>query len=206
MSPSLALLTLFHSQTMLSRFAARTRSICPACDRKLWTSATYIASSPRALVDRLTSLHSGEESPDGPAVTVYSMSKNIPASLHSKVFSAFAQSTSIGVVSELLPTSVTTLLAPALELSAEEEAYSVAVASYAPTGNSRAIAFQSSLTGRPNISLGREHKPDTRGSSTDSDIDAGLEAFLNGKRWGFGDNVNLQEGKTATIAELEGVP
>lgn len=191
---------------MLSRFKARAIEACPACKRAVWTSSTYIAASPQTLVDRLTSTKLAKDGSETPAVTLYAMSKNIPSSMHSTVFSTFAQSTSIGVVSELLPTSTTSLLAPALDLTPGEEAYSIAVASYAPTGTSRAVAFQSSLTGRPNISLGREHKPDSRGPAAESEVDAGLEAFLRGKRWGFGDNVNLQEGKTATISELEGVP
>lgn len=192
---------------MLSRF--KHRGINSSRARHLWTTSTYIATSAEALVDRLPSPSTASAS--APAVNVYTVSKNIPTSLHERIYSTVAQSTSIGVVSEVLPSSALHHLAPSLQVGADLEPYSVAIASYTPTGNSRAIPFQSSLTGRPNISLGREHKPDPRGGTRahtqgQQDVDAGLEAFLSGKKWGFGDNVNLQEGRTATIAELEGVP
>lgn len=129
------------------------------------------------------------------------MSKNIPADLFSTIQSTLPSTHSLGAITELLPASATSHLAPSLDLQPNEEAYSIAVASYHPTGASRVIPFQTSLTGRPNISLGREIKQ----SAGEDEVDAGFEAFLSGKKWGFGDNSNLKEGKRATIAELEGV-
>lgn len=166
--------------------------------RTVWTCSTLISTSPAALVERLAS------SPlpaSPPALTVYSISKNIPAALIPTIQSTLPSAPSLGAITELLPASATSHLAPSLDLQPNEEAYSIAVASYHPTGTARVIPFQSSLTGRPNISLGREIKQ----SAGEDEVDAGFEAFLSGKKWGFGDNSNLKEGKRATIQELDGV-
>lgn len=183
---------------MLARTRLRS-ALQSSIRRTVWTSSTLISSSPAALVDRLSSL----SPPSSPAsVVIYSLSKNIPASLIPDIQSKLPQGPSIGAITELLPSSATSHLAPSLELSEDQEAFSIALATYQPVGNARAIPFQTSLTGRPNISVGREIK---QPSAEDDQVDAGFEAFLSGLKWGFGDNTNLKEGKTATIKELEGV-
>lgn len=187
------------SLEMLSRTRLSRSLQSSASRRTVWTSSTFISSSPTALVERLACLSPPSSAA---AITVYSLSKNIPASLISSIQSKLPPGPSIGAITELLPPSVTAHVAPSLELKADQEAFSIALATYQPTGNARAIPFQTSLTGRPNISVGREIK---QPSAQDDQVDAGFEAFLNGKKWGFGDNTNLKEGKTAKIEELEGV-
>lgn len=183
-----------------SRLSAKLQRSTTAARRTVWTCSTLISNSPTALVERLASQPVPATTP---AVTVYSISKNIPQSLISTIQSTLPAAPSLGAITELLPPSATSHLAPSLELAANQEAYSVAVASYTPTGAARAIPFQSSLTGRPNISLGRHHSEQS--SAAKDEVDVGFEAFLSGKKWGFGDGAGLKGGKQAVIQELEGV-
>lgn len=178
------------------RYLSRPRSSTTS-SRSVWTTSTYISSSPIALVKQVESAHKDADS----GVTLYTVSKNVPFSLHQTVYATFAKSSSIGAVSEVLPSSSAKLLAPALEQS-REELYSIAVASYKATGKARAIPFQSALQGRPNIALGREIKQQDEGDLNE----AGLQAFLSGKTWGFGEDVNVQNGQSTVLQELEGVP
>ncbi|KAK4046136.1 hypothetical protein OIV83_006307 [Microbotryomycetes sp. JL201] len=98
-----------------------------------------------------------------------------------------------------MPSSVASIVAPAIE---GDERYSVSVATFTPTGTARAIAFQSSLQGRPNIALGREIKPEPDQGDLN---EAGLQAFLSGKTWGFGEDTNVQTGNAVQLQELDGV-
>ncbi|KAM0789895.1 hypothetical protein ACM66B_006737 [Microbotryomycetes sp. NB124-2] len=164
--------------------------------RTVWTTTTFVSESAHRLIEQVQSSFK----PDPSSVTAYAVSKNVPFQLHSSLYSAFASTTSVGCVSEVMPSSVTKLVAPALD---NEEPFSVSIATFTPTGNNRAIAFQSSLQGRPNIALGREIKPQ---QSDEGDLnEAGLQAFLSGKTWGFGEDTNVQNGETVQLQELEGV-
>ncbi|KAK4054051.1 hypothetical protein OIO90_003696 [Microbotryomycetes sp. JL221] len=182
-----------------SRAQWLTSSLCcrPRQLRTVWTTTTFVSDSSRALVNHVKQ----HVKPSTTATTCFALSKNIPFALHDQVYSSLANSlTSIGVVSEVLPRSTTQLIAPAFSQSDTKELYSISVATYEPTGNARAIAFQSTLQGRPNIALGREIKPTDPGDGSDS----GLEAFLAGKQWGFG-QTDTQGRDKVELPELEGL-
>ncbi|GAA5896087.1 hypothetical protein JCM5296_006241 [Sporobolomyces johnsonii] len=165
--------------------------------RSIWHCSTVVSPSPASIVSHLEQARP----PTQPAVTLFAISKNVPQDLVQPLRTALASSsTSVGCLTEVLPPSALAALSPTLDASAEH--YSVSIARYLPSSPSeRAIPFRSALTGRPNISLGREHKP---GQETDR-VDAGFEAFLRGEKWGFGDGVNLHNGRRAEIEELQGV-
>lgn len=173
--------------------------------RTIWTTSTHLSSSPTSLLSHLQQLPA-PSSP--PSAILYALSKNVPYELLHSIQLSLTPSPStpsLGVLSELLPSS----FAPSLSLGSNGEVYSVSIASYTPSGGERAIPFRSNLTGRANASVGREHKLDSSSSASSSGgeegVDVGFEAFLSGKKWGFGDSMNLMEGKRAKIQELEGV-
>lgn len=163
--------------------------------RSLWTTSTRISTSPTALTNHL--LTTSPALPASPLL-IYTLSKNIPTELITLIQSSLQLSspTSVGCLSEVLPSN--------LNLSStatSQELYSISTAYFHSTPTSRAIAFNSALTGRANISLGREIKqPDPAEEEVD---DSGFEAFLKGKKWGFGDNA--VDKKAGVIEELEGV-
>ncbi|GAA6057323.1 hypothetical protein JCM3770_001090 [Rhodotorula araucariae] len=176
--------------------ASTTLSLAPR--RHLWRCSTLISSSPSSLLARL------EEQPapaDG-GVTLFALSKNTPQNLVQRIIAALPSpsSSSIGCLSEVLPPSALAHLAPAHDPA--NEAFSLAIARHEPsTPDERAVAFRSTLTGRPNIALGREIRPELY----DEGEDAGFEAFLRGESWGFGDRANAANGGAEGIVQLQGV-
>ncbi|GAA5923129.1 hypothetical protein JCM1841_000080 [Sporobolomyces salmonicolor] len=183
--------------------ACRARSVLSATPtpfrqiRSLWQCSTVISPSPSSIVSHLEQARP----PTPPALTLFAISKNVPQDLVQPLRTALASSSpAVGCLTEVLPPSAIAVLSPDLDASVEH--YSISIARYLPSSPSeRGIPFRSALTGRPNISLGREHKPE---QETDG-IDAGFEAFLRGEKWGFGDGVNLHNGRRAEIEELKGV-
>ncbi|KAK4705019.1 hypothetical protein P7C70_g1187, partial [Phenoliferia sp. Uapishka_3] len=178
------------------RFVAR--SAKTILSRSVWRSSTALSTSPSALA---AYFHATKPLQDA-NVTVLALSKNIPPPLVELIRAALSTDSSpiIGCLSEILPTPA----AAHLGLDTPSEPYSVAVATYHPDSpNSRAIPFISSLQGRPNITLGREIKSGPRSDYAGDSSDEGFEAFISGKKWGFGENT--RNGNAAEIQELKDV-
>ncbi|BGP20575.1 hypothetical protein JCM10213v2_008738 [Rhodosporidiobolus nylandii] len=119
-----------------------------------------------------------------PCATLYALSKNTPQDLVPSFRRALAPPGSVavaGTLSELLPPSLISRLAPSLPPS---EAFSISLARYSPSGGERVVPWRSSLTGRPNIALGREIKPELHALSEGEE--GAFEAFLRGEKWSFG--------------------
>lgn len=135
-------------------------------------------------------------------VTVFALSKNVPQQLVSAFRRAVAPSgsttTAIGCVSEILPAA-----ASPSSPSNEQELFSIALAQHRPARDTeRAIPFRSALVGRPNIALGREIKPELQADH--DQVDSGLEAFLKGGAWGFGEQTQAETStQHPEIAELK---
>ncbi|BGP43830.1 hypothetical protein JCM10449v2_007887 [Rhodotorula kratochvilovae] len=176
-------------------------AVRPAQRRRLWRCSTFISSSPSSLLARLEE----QPAPAKDGLTLFALSKNTPQDLVPRFVAALRSPSSpspssIGVLSEVLPSSALAHLAPSNDLSSE--LYSIAVARHSPSSpDERALPFRSTLTGRPNIALGREIRPELH----DEGEDAGFEAFLRGEKWGFGDRANAVNGREEGIEELKGV-
>jgi hypothetical protein len=172
--------------------------------RSLWHTATLISTSPSSLLAHLLSTPPSST----PSVLLYAISKNVPSTLISDIQSSLNSNgrETIGCLSEVLSPSLVSHLAPSLSLPPASEAYSLSFATYhSPNPSSKAVTFLSKLSGRPNISVGREigsrpaYETDLGGAGDES----GFEGFLRGDQgWGFGDG---NQGKRGVIAELEGV-
>ncbi|KAI5476490.1 hypothetical protein MNV49_007669 [Pseudohyphozyma bogoriensis] len=188
---------------LLSRSRATTRQLRHSChqQRSVWQATTLLSTSPSSLLAHLRA--NPPSTPSPAALLVYSLSKNIPIELIDLVQADLATraSSSLGCLSEVLPSAVADRVAPTIAPAGNDEVYSIALSSFHPTSSSTAIPFRSTLTGRPNISLGREIKPDDGTSETD---DSAFEAFLSGKQWGFGEGPS--EGKSMSIEALKDVP
>jgi len=69
------------------------------------------------------------------------------------------------------------------------------------------ISFSTTLTGRPNVSLGREHKPRAGGRMSEMEQEfeeRQFEKFLSGdKGWAFGDSVEAIK-RTGVVGEVGG--
>ena len=153
-----------------------------------------LSTSPSALAAHFAALP-----PSKSTLSIISISKNTPPPLVAQIRTALPSPT-IGCLSELLPPA----LAASLGLSATDEAYSIALASYEPDSPSAvAVPFYTTLQGRPNISLGREHKAGPRSESTGDSSDEGFQAFLAGEKWGFGED--SRKGGAAPLPELAAV-
>ncbi|GAA6024084.1 hypothetical protein JCM8202_004244 [Rhodotorula sphaerocarpa] len=164
--------------------------------RTLWQCATYTSPSPSALLDRVRSSRA-----DSPAsVAIYALSKNVPQQLVPAFREAVAPSDSetiaVGCLSEVVLSSRSD--------TAQHELFSLAIARHRPAHESeRALPFRSALIGRPNIALGREIKPEHHDDH--DQYDSGLEAFLKGGKWGFGERTQEQRfGGQHEIEELKG--
>lgn len=164
--------------------------------RSLWQCATFSSPSPTALLERVQ--ETVAEHPAG-SVTVFALSKNVPQQLVSAFRRAVAPSgsntTAIGCLSEILPAPTSP--------SNDQELFSIALAQHRPTRDTeRAIPFRSALVGRPNIALGREIKPELQADH--DQVDSGLEAFLKGGAWGFGEQTQAEVStQHPEIAELK---
>lgn len=136
-------------------------------------------------------------------MTVFALSKNVPQQLVSAFQRAVAPSgsntTAIGCLSEILPAAA----ASTSPSSNDQELFSIALAQHRPTRDTeRAVPFRSALVGRPNIALGREIKPELQADH--DQVDSGLEAFLKGGAWGFGDQTQAETStQHPEIAELK---
>lgn len=190
-------------QTRTSRLLASLGPVVRAQRRTLWRCSTLISSSPSSLLSHIESL----EPPAQSAVTLFALSKNTPQDVVPRFRAALSRdgTSTLGTLSELVPASLLSRLAPSL--SANVEPFYLSLATYEPSSPSdRAIPFRSTLTGRPNIALGREIKPDVvNGERADEGVDAGFEAFLRGEKWGFGDQAGAKVGNAREIEELKGV-
>ncbi|GAA5838572.1 hypothetical protein JCM11251_003428 [Rhodosporidiobolus azoricus] len=185
-------------QPRLQRSVQRLTRAIRSQRRTIWHTSTLISTSPSSLLTHLSS----KAPPPASAATVYALSKNTPQDLVPSFRTAVAPANDAaiaGCLSEVLPHSVISSLAPSLPSS---ETFSLSIASYVPSSPSeRAIAFRSSLTGRPNVSVGREIKPEM---DEDGD-DKGFEAFLRGEKWSFGDSAAREAKGGQGIEELKGV-
>ncbi|GAA5905975.1 hypothetical protein JCM6882_009086 [Rhodosporidiobolus microsporus] len=189
-------------QPRLSRSLQRLSYALRPQNRTLWHTSTLVSPSPSALLAHISS----NPPPAASTATVYALSKNTPQDLVPSFRAALApkdRDAAVGCLSEVLPPSLISSLAPSLP-SSSSETFSLTVASFVPSAGSseRAVAFRSSLTGRPNVSVGREIKPE---ADEDGD-DSGFEAFLRGEKWGFGDSKNARKGEASEgIEDLKGV-
>lgn len=176
--------------------------LTPTARRTVWTHSTLLGSSPRALLDALQFQSAPRTAP---SAQVYTISKNVPYPLIDLLQSALLAGgvPSIGALSELLPKSTIQALAPSLAHTDPDSVYTLAVSHWTPTGKGRAIPWRSSLVGRKGISVGREiasgPRADKRGLGPSDDA---FEAFMSGRKWGFGDQARGAEGE---IEELAGV-
>ncbi|GAA5942218.1 hypothetical protein JCM10213_003836 [Rhodosporidiobolus nylandii] len=162
-----------------SSWSRSLRPVAPS-RRALWTTTTLISPSPAALLAHLESLPPAAAT----SATLYALSKNTPQDLVPSFRRALAPPGSVavaGTLSELLPPSLISRLAPSLPPS---EAFSISLARYSPSGGERVVPWRSSLTGRPNIALGREIKPELHALSEGEE--GAFEAFLRGEKWSFG--------------------
>lgn len=190
-------------QSSLKRAARTHRTVCAAPQRTLWRCSTLISSSPTSLLSHLEEAQTADADS---TLTAYALSKNTPQELVPRfvavLSSSSSSSPSIGCLSEVVPPSTLARLAPSAPLKGE--LYTVAIARHrpsSPTSSERAIPFRSTLTGRPNIALGREIKPEMRHDGED----AGFEAFLRGEKWGFGERANEGRAVSEGIDELKHV-
>lgn len=175
--------------------------------RTIWQNSTILSHSPESLLSSLDSLPlPALISP----VLLFALSKNVPSELVSSIRSTLSKhaTSSIGCLSEVVPTALVADLAPEFVTWNDGEAYSLSLAIWdesssagVGTARERVVPFLSSLSGRPNISVGREIKSGSRADSHGENVDAGFEAFLRGEKWGFGEAT--REGKRAVLAELK---
>ena len=169
--------------------------------RSLWQCATLASPSPTALLKRVQETIAKEPAA---GVTVFALSKNVPQQLVSAFRRAVAPSgsstTAIGCLSEVLPGAASTTSSSSLK---DQEVFSIALAQHRPARDTeRAIPFRSALVGRPNIALGREIKPELQANH--DQVDSGLEAFLKGGVWGFGEQTQAEVStQHPEIAELK---
>ncbi|GAA5957919.1 hypothetical protein JCM3765_006205 [Sporobolomyces pararoseus] len=168
--------------------------------RSLWTSSTFSSTSPRSLIDSIPT------PPQKSCLTLYTISKHFPQDLLPTLQSTISStSTSIGCLSEPFPFS-----SPSNDDSILPP-FTLSISHYTPSTNTeRIIPFSTSLTGRPNISLGREHKPRAGGLATQEELEfenRQFERFLKGdKNWAFGDQFNLRDTKELNekgVAEIQ---
>lgn len=184
-------------RSLTTRQLTRTRT--PSSNRTIWLTSTILSTSPTSLLSHLQSTPL-PSSPTPPSVLLYAISKNVPSSLISSIQATLSPTPSIGCLSEVPSPALSAFLAPSLPT---EESYSISLATFHPTSTSRAIPFLSTLFGRPNISVGREIKSGPREDTSGETIDGGFEAFLSGKKWGFGEGP--AEGRRGVITELQEV-
>jgi len=194
-------------QRSLARAVRTQRTLSVAPRRSLWRCSTLISPSPASLLARLEA----HDQASTPGQTLYALSKNTPQELVPRFIAALqpsspsssSSSPSIGCLSEVLPASTAARLAPRHDIVSE--LYSLSIARHHPSHDGeRAIPFRSTLTGRPNIALGREIRPELQHDAQD---DAGFEAFLRGDKWAFGERANGERDAAASegIEELGGV-
>ncbi|GAA5982571.1 hypothetical protein JCM10908_006702 [Rhodotorula pacifica] len=188
---------------MLRRRVGQTVTCCSHAIRRrwLWQCSTFTSPSPTALLDELE-----QDVANHPpsTVTVFALSKNVPQELVPSFRRTLAPSglttTAIGCLSEVLPVDTSECAAPSSSKQ-PQELFSISLARHRSARDTeRAIPFRSALLGRPNIALGREIKPEHQ---TDHDqLDSGLEAFLKGGAWGFGEQTQAETDALPEIAEL----
>ncbi|GAA5850115.1 hypothetical protein JCM8547_001017 [Rhodosporidiobolus lusitaniae] len=187
-------------QVQLVRPLRRAKQSLRAPSRSLWRASTLVSSSPTSLLSHL------ETSPPPLSFTacVYALSKNTPQDLvpsfRALLSRSDASTPAVGCLSEVLPP----FSFPFPSSAAPCEGFSLALAYWEPTDSSepRPVVFRSTLTGRPNISVGREHRPED--VEQDNGEDAGFEAFLRGEKWGFGSPAT-KNSENEGLGELQGV-
>ncbi|GAA5927306.1 hypothetical protein JCM3775_002511 [Rhodotorula graminis] len=192
-------------QRSLARAARAQRTLQAAPRRSLWRCSTLISPSPASLLAHVEA----QDKASTPGQVLYALSKNTPQELVPHFVAALqtsssssSSSPSIGCLAEVLPPSTVARLAPRHDTVAE--LYSLSIARHHPSHDTeRAIPFRSTLTGRPNIALGREIRPELQHDAQD---DAGFEAFLRGDKWAFGERANgARDAAGEGIEELSGV-
>ncbi|GAA5982113.1 hypothetical protein JCM5350_003460 [Sporobolomyces pararoseus] len=189
---------------MYSLRSLATKRIKSVAGRSLWTSSTFSSTSPRSLIDSIPT------PPERSSLTLYAISKHFPQDLLptlQSTISSSSSSTSIGCLSEPIPSP-----SPSSSSSPDEvPPFTVSISHYTPsTQTEKIIPFSTSLTGRPNISLGREHKPRAGGLATREELEfenRQFERFLNGdKNWAFGDQFSSGDAKSLNekgVAEIQ---
>lgn len=174
--------------------------------RTLWTSSTVTSSCAESLVRSIS------RAPPRTAVTVFCVSKHFPQdllpSLRNRINSLSREGQTIGCVSEVNSNSKNSPPPP----------FTLSLAHYEPDleHDERVVTFSTQLQGRPNVSLGREHKPDRsprrRGSTEYQAMerqrqqvefeDLQFQRFLSGdKGWSFGDHFDHSD-QAAAIVEI----
>ncbi|SCZ98142.1 BZ3500_MvSof-1268-A1-R1_Chr3-3g06605 [Microbotryum saponariae] len=156
--------------------------------RTLWTCSTYLSDCAEPLLSELKRRHPSPSTPPSCAPsTLFCLSKSTPFSYLSEIHSHLTLQGHrvLGALTET----------PCIPSSSSRPPYpfSLSLATYTPssTTQTKAHAVYSTLLGRPNISLGREHKSPRSLHSDDQDelSEAALRAFLTGEQgWSFGVN------------------
>ncbi|GAA5888797.1 hypothetical protein JCM16303_003016 [Sporobolomyces ruberrimus] len=160
--------------------------------RSLWTTSTLTSTSPQSLIDSIPSSTSSQS----PSFTLYTLSKHFPQDLVKSLQSSLGPS--IGCLSE--PTPSSSAIPP----------FTLSLAHYTPsTPTEHLLPFSTSLTGRPNVSLGREHKPRAGGRATEMELEfenRQFEKFLKGdKNWAFGDQLEINDSTEKSSSSRGGV-
>ncbi|GAA6019359.1 hypothetical protein JCM11491_000908 [Sporobolomyces phaffii] len=160
-------------------FRTPSRAITLVPRRSLWTTSTLTSTCPRSLIDSIA--------PPSSSLTLYAVSKHFPQDLLPSVQSALSSSSQlIGCLSEPISSSSSS--------SSPVPPFTLSLAHWTPsTPTESVVPFSTTLTGRPNVSLGREHKPRAGGRATAAELEfenRQFEKFLNGdKNWAFGDQL-----------------
>lgn len=175
--------------------------------RSVWLSSTLVSNDPTLSAFNPSSLSSSSfVSP--PTARAFAVSKNTPPETVARLVAALAADgvPSAGCLCEAPSAQALARVgwkgkAASVEDGTRPE-YLVAVSAYYPTvDGARAVVFRTGMTGRANVSVGREiasgPRKDLRGLDAS---DAGFEAFMNGRKWGFGDR---QKEGAQTIAHLD---
>ncbi|GAA5938008.1 uncharacterized protein JCM15063_005437 [Sporobolomyces koalae] len=176
-----------------------------AAARSIWTTTTRTCSDPEALLGSIAPPAAASSTSSAPTFTLYTVSKHFPQALLPKLQAKIAQvSPSIGTLSEPNPHSTRAAA------SSDVPPFTLSLAHWTRSSPTESIVpFSTSLTGRPNVSLGREHKPRAGGRATEEELEfenRQFEKFLNGdKNWAFGDQAGIDSNASNASASPTGI-
>lgn len=183
--------------------------------RSLWVSRTTITNDPtlQSARDRLQHEAESLSSSRRPTARIFTLSKNTPPPTVDALLADLQLSgvPNVGCLAELLPSATLESLlggGSVGEVKRPEEQFVLSTTDYFPwtdcagEGEGRAVVWRTGMTGRAKVSVGREIASGPRKDERGLDVsDAGFEAFMSGKKWGFGDQHKAGGGET--IAQLD---